>query len=310
MLDEVLGELLGHTLGERSDEHALASLDGDLYLMLEVIDLMECGAHLNGRIEKARGADELLDDDAFALGELIFGGRRADIEDAWGEVVELLELQWSIVQRSGQAEAVLHEARLTRAVTTIHRMDLWYGHVALVDDEEEVIREVVEEAEGALTRLTTIEVAGVVLDPRAVAQLADHLQVIGRALVEALGFEGTAFVLQLLYTLTEVDVDLPDGGVDLLLRRDEEVRGVDDEARHRPVFSTALWVEGSDALDLVVPEGHTVRHTVEAFDGGEDIDGIALDTEVARGEGQAVVDVVIEDQVTLELLLTVALSLL
>ena len=189
-------------------------------------------------------------------------------------------------------------------------MDLWHGHVALINDEEEVIREVVEETEGALTRLATIEVAGVVLDPRAVAQLADHLQIIGRTLVEALGFEGTAFVLQLLHALTEVDVDLPDGGVDLLLRRDEEVGRVDDEPCHRPVFSTALWVEGSDALDLVVPEGHTIRHTVEAFDGGEDIDGVALDTEVARGEGQAVVDVVIEDQVTLELLLTVALSLL
>ena len=85
---------------------------------------------------------------------------------------------------------------------------------------------------------------------------------------------------------------------------------MDDEARHRPVFSTALRIEGSDALDLVVPERHTIRHTVEAFDGGEDIDGVALDTEVARGEGQTVIDVVIEDQVTLQLLLTVALSLL
>ena len=81
------------------------------------------------------------------------------------------------------------------------------------------------------------------------------------------------------------------------------------EAGHRPVFSTALWVEERCAR-LVVPEGHTIGHTVKAFDGGEDIDGVALDTEVARGEGQAVVDVVIEDQVALQLLLTVALSLL
>ena len=85
---------------------------------------------------------------------------------------------------------------------------------------------------------------------------------------------------------------------------------MDDEARHRPVFSTALWVEGSDALDLIVPEGHTVSHTVEAFDGGEDINGVTLDSEVTRGEGQTVIDVVIEDQVALELLLAVALSLL
>ena len=84
MLDEVLGELLGHTLGERGDEHALASLDGDLYLMLEVVDLMECGAYLDGRIEKARGADELLDDDAFALSELVLGGRRAEYRGCVG----------------------------------------------------------------------------------------------------------------------------------------------------------------------------------------------------------------------------------
>ena len=105
-------------------------------------------------------------------------------------------------------------------------------------------------------------------------------------------------------------VDLPDGGVDLILRRDEEVGRVDDEARHRPVFSTALWVEGSDALDLIIPEGDAVGYAVETFDGGEDIDGVALDSEVARGEGQAVIDVVVEHQIALELLLTVSLSLL
>ena len=50
--------------------------------MLEVIDLMECGGRPQWADQKARGADELLDDDTFALDELIFGGRRADIEDA------------------------------------------------------------------------------------------------------------------------------------------------------------------------------------------------------------------------------------
>ena len=109
---------------------------------------MECGAHLNGRIEKARGADELLDDDAFALGELIFGGRRTDIEDAWGEGhrTPRTSAVYCPVLRVGGSRT----PRGSSYASGHHRTS--HGSVArsrgLVDDEEEVIREVVEETEG------------------------------------------------------------------------------------------------------------------------------------------------------------------
>ena len=47
--------------------------------------------------------------------------------------------------------------------------------MALIYDQQIVTREVVQQAEGTLSGLPTIEVAGVVLDPRAIAELTYHL---------------------------------------------------------------------------------------------------------------------------------------
>ena len=85
---------------------------------------------------------------------------------------------------------------------------------------------------------------------------------------------------------------------------------MDDERRHRPVLPTTLWVKGSDTLDLIIPEGNAIRHTIEAFDSREDVYRIPLDTEVARLERDAVIDIVVEYEVTLELVLAIALPIL
>ena len=117
----------------------------------------------------------MLDDDPLTLSQLILGRRSTDIEDARGESIELLVLQRAVIQRCGQAKPVLHETNLARAVASVHRMDLRDGHMALIYDQQIVTREVVQQAEGTLTGLPTIEVAGVVLDPRAIAKLTYHL---------------------------------------------------------------------------------------------------------------------------------------
>ena len=117
----------------------------------------------------------MLDDDPLTLSQLILGRRSTDIEDAGGEGIELFVLQWTVIQRCGQAKTIFHETNLARAVASVHRMDLWYGHMALIYDQQVVTREVVQQAEGAFTGLPTIEVAGVILDPRAIAKLTYHL---------------------------------------------------------------------------------------------------------------------------------------
>ena len=61
-LVQVVGEVLGHLLGERRDEDPLAPLDALPDAVDEVVDLALGGPDLDGRVDDARGPDELLDD--------------------------------------------------------------------------------------------------------------------------------------------------------------------------------------------------------------------------------------------------------
>ena len=81
-------------------------------------------------------------------------------------------------------------------------MYLGNGHVALVDEHEIVIRKIVQQAEGSCSRSPSIQVAGIVLDTAAIAQLTYHFQV-------EFGTFLQSFCLQVPARLLE-KVDLPD----------------------------------------------------------------------------------------------------
>ncbi len=61
--------------------------------------------------------------------------------------------------------------------------------MALVDDRDEVVREVVEQGERCLARRSAVDVAGVVLDAVAEPELLHHLEVVLGAHPEPLGLE-------------------------------------------------------------------------------------------------------------------------
>jgi hypothetical protein len=65
--------------------------------------------------------------------------------------------------------------------------------VTLVDDHQRVVGQVVEQRRRRLARRAARQMARVVLDAVAVADLAHHLEVEHRALVQALRFEQLAF---------------------------------------------------------------------------------------------------------------------
>ncbi len=62
----VVGQVLGHLLGERRDQHALVALDAPADLLEQVVDLVARRAHLDLGIDQAGRPDELLDDHAAA----------------------------------------------------------------------------------------------------------------------------------------------------------------------------------------------------------------------------------------------------
>ena len=69
--------------------------------------------------------------------------------------------------------------------------------MAFVDDDEGVLRQVVEQRRRRLARRAPGQVPGVVLDAVAVSDLLDHLEIEHRPLVQAVGLEDLALGLEL-----------------------------------------------------------------------------------------------------------------
>src|SRR5438552_12665283 len=194
---KVVGQVLRHLLGERRDEDALVHLDALANLVQEVVDLTARRTHVDLRIDEARRPDQLLDDDAAAALELVRAWRRRDEDHLPGRRLELAEAERAVVECRRQAEAELDERLLPRAVAAIHAADLRHRHVALVDDEEIVLREVADQRRRRLARPPAVEMARVVLDAVAEAHLVQHLEIVERALLEALHLEDLVLGAQL-----------------------------------------------------------------------------------------------------------------
>jgi hypothetical protein len=110
------------------------------------------------------GTDDLLRHDGGSP-QLDRRRRRGDVEGLPCDAIELLDALGPVVEGRGQAETEVHERLLARAVAVVHAADLRNGGVALVDHEEEVLREEVDEARGPSAGLAVAEVQRVVLDP-------------------------------------------------------------------------------------------------------------------------------------------------
>ena len=104
----------------------------------QVVDLVGDRADLDLRIEQAGRADDLLDDDARAPSRARSRPGWPRRRSSWvTRAFQLVELERSVVERARQAEAVLDERLLARAVAAVHRPDLRHRLVRLVDDQED-----------------------------------------------------------------------------------------------------------------------------------------------------------------------------
>ena len=178
-------------------------------------------AHLDGRVEQARRADQLLHHHALALLQLEVGRGGAHIDGLADHTLELVVLERAVVEGGGQSEAVLHEGHLAGAVASVHGAHLGHRHVAFVDHEQEVVREVIEQTEGALTGLAPVEVAAVVLDAAAETEFPHHLEVVRGALLEAFPLDEPALLVEPLDLLHHVLLNLPDALLQGVLAGDE-----------------------------------------------------------------------------------------
>src|SRR5438094_761985 len=131
----------------------------------------------------------------------------------------------------------------------------------------------------------------VVLDARAGAGLAKHLEVEVGALPQALRLEQPAGVFELFHAVHKLDLDVLDRLEELLARRDEVPRRVDVHLVSLREHLAGERVELRDPLDVVAEK---LDAHGKLFVRGLDLEGVAADAELAAhqiGVGALVLDV-------------------
>ena len=308
LLVQVLGEVLGHALGQHGDERAVAALRHLPYLADEVVDLGARGPHVDRRIDQPGRADHLLGEDAVRLLDLPAAGGGGNAHGLRAHGVPFLEAQRAVVHARRQAEAVFRERRLAPEVAAEHAAELRDGDVALVDEDERVVRHVFEQGRRRLARLAAGEVARIVLDAGAASGRLHHFEVIERALLEPLRLQQPAGGVELLEPPSELLLDAGDRLQQGRARRHVVRVGVDLHELEFVGLLPGERIELVDRFDLVAEQRHPPGAVLVV--GGEDLDHVAAHAEGAAIEVAGAALVLQRDEVGDELALVDALALL
>ena len=162
-----------------------------------------------------------------------------------------------------------------------------------VDDQQEILREIVQQRRGRRSGPAPVDVPRVVLDAGAKPDLAHHLDVIVGPHPQALGLQQLALTLELGEPLGQLFLD---GGnrVRHPLRAGHVVGGREDAQRVDLADHLAgQRVQVVQRLDLVAEVLDADRQLLV---GRDDLDGVAAYPERAAGERQVVAGVLHVDQ--------------
>ena len=138
----------------------------------------------------------------------------------------------------------------------MHAVGLRDGLVGLVDEEQVVLREIVEQGRRGFAGQAAAEVARIIFYAVAVADRAHHFDVEHGALRDALGFDEFSLALQFFFPPIEFGVDGLDGALALFGGHDVVRLRVDRDARQ--VFLSGADFAGyridlADRVDLLAP---------------------------------------------------------
>ena len=175
----------------------------------------------------------------------------------------------------------------------MHGADLRHGDVRLVDDQQEVVREVVDEGGRGRALRAAVDVPGVVLDARAESDLPHHLDVVGRAHAQPLRLQQLALRLELGQPLPQFLFDAADRPFHPV-RPGHVVGGREDpQLIHLADHLTGQRVQVVQLLHLVAEELDAHRKFLVRRD---DLHRVPAHPETTTGERQVVAGVLDVDQ--------------
>ena len=142
-IKQMVGQVLGHALGQRGHQHALLAGNALANLVLKIVNLASDRTHIDLGIEQTGRTDDLLCHTAGML-TLVFARRGRNIDKLGYPCLKLIETKRAVIERRGQAKTVFHQRHLTRAVTFVHAANLRHRHMALIDDAEHILGKVID----------------------------------------------------------------------------------------------------------------------------------------------------------------------
>ena len=149
--------------------------------------------------------------------------------------------------------------------------------MALVDEDKGVLGQVLHQRRGRLARFPAGEMAGVVLDPRAVAHLLHHLDVEVGPLLQPLRLQELVFRVQFAEPLPQLLADIDDRPLQVVLRRHVMAARVDRRAAEPLDLLPPQGIDDGDRLDRIAEELHPDRPLL--FIGRKDLHDVPPDAE-------------------------------
>ena len=261
---KVIGQILGHFLGERGDEHTFALGCAGVDFSNEIVDLTINRTDNDLRIEQTGRADDLLDHLTRAR-QLVLSRCCGNIHNLVQTVVELVKIERAVVIRARQAEAVFDQTFLAGAVAVIHGAHLRERHMALVHDKQKILREIVDERVRRTSRRTPRQHARIVLDARAETDLLQHFNVVAGALRDALCLDQLAVFLEVFYALFQFFFEVLDGFLQLFLGRNVVARRENSDMPQFTERNAGQRVNTADAVHLITEKLDTDNILIRVY---------------------------------------------
>ena len=213
------------------------------------------------------------------MGFFIRTGRRGDEHELVDLFLKFTKGEGPVVHRRGQTEAVIDQGLFPSEVSVEHTVQLRNRHVALVHDDQEIVREIVNQCIRRRAGRKAGQIPGIVFNARAEAGLAHHFDIEHGAFLNALRLDELVILPELRNPFLQVLLNLA-GGIHQLLVGDDIVRGRKEgcvrQARKR--FSRQ-GIELLDPVDLIAEKFDP--YGLLAALGGENLKDIAPDPESA-----------------------------
>ena len=128
--------------------------------------------------------------------------------------------------------------------------------MGFIDDNQGIVGQVLEQRRRRLSRGAPRQVARVVLDAGAIAQLADHLDIVPGALLQALRFDQFIILLELLESLGQFLLDVLHRTQQDIARGYIVALGKYGDSRHFVFYRPGQRIEPVDTVYLFIEQFH------------------------------------------------------